>query len=144
MAGFSLEVNDAGVDIPRYVAPADVSTLANTVGGLADIGEGLLGIQAARNRAAQAAQPTQAQVNQAAYGALAEGLYSLNGVDDPAQVRARVGGLVASYETSGQQIGTEEANLILPTTGIDISVIDPMDAAANTIPMGGRNKRYHC
>ena len=133
MAGFSLEVNDAGVDIPRYVAPANVSPLANTVGGLAGIGEGLLGIQAARNRAAQAAQPTQGQVNQAAYGALAEGLYSLNGVDDPAQVRARVGGLVASYETSGQQIGTEEANLILRTTGIDISVIDPMDAASNTM-----------
>ena len=96
MAGFSLEVNDAGVDIPRYVAPSDAlpsSALASTVGGLASIGEGLLGIQAARNRAAQAAQPTQGQVNQAAYGALAEGLYSLNGVDDPAQVRARVGAL---------------------------------------------------
>ena len=136
MAGFSLEVNDAGVDIPRYVAPSNAlpsSALASTVGGLAGIGEGLLGIQAARNRAAQAAQPTQGQLNQAAYGALADGLYSLNGVDDPAQVRARVGGLVASYETSGYQIGTEEANLILRTTGIDISVIDPMDAAANTM-----------
>lgn len=143
MAGFSLEVNDAGVDIPRYVAPANVSPLANTVGGLAGIGEGLLGIQAARNRAAQAAQPTQGQVNQAAYGALAEGLYSLNGVDDPAQVRARVGGLVASYETSGQQIGTEEANLILRTTGIDISVIDPMDAASNTMMQAlGENPAY--
>ena len=143
MAGFSLEVNNAGVDIPRYVAPANVSPLANTVGGLAGIGEGLLGIQAARNRAAQAAQPTQGQVNQAAYGALAEGLYSLNGVDDPAQVRARVGGLVASYETSGYQIGTEEANLILRTTGIDISVIDPMDAAANTMMEAlGNNPAY--
>ena len=143
MAGFSLEVNDAGVDIPRYVSPANVSPLANTVGGLAGIGEGLLGIQAARNRATQAAQPTQGQVNQAAYGALAEGLYSLNGVDDPAQVRARVGALVASYETSGQQIGTEEANLILRTTGIDISVIDPMDAAANTMMEAlGENPAY--
>tara|TARA_B110000977_G_scaffold37746_1_gene50740 strand:+ start:9838 stop:12291 length:2454 start_codon:yes stop_codon:yes gene_type:complete len=133
MAGFSLEVNDVGVDIPRYVAPANVSPLANTVGGLASIGEGLLGLQAARDRAARAAQPTQGQVNQAAYGALAEGLYSLNGVDDPAQVRARVGELVAEYEMSGFQLGTEETDLILRTSGIAMDVIPPMDAAANTM-----------
>ena len=143
MAGFSLEVNDAGVDIPRYVAPADVSPLANTVGGLAGIGEGLLGIQAARNRAAQAAQPTQGQVNRAAYGALAEGLYDLNGVDDPAQVRARVGELVAQYEMSGFQLGPEETNLILRTSGIDMDVIPPMDAAANTMMQTlGENPQY--
>jgi len=143
MAGFSLEVNDAGVDIPRYVAPSTASPLANTVGGLAGIGKGLLGIQAARNRAAQAGQPTQGQVNRAAYGALAEGLYGLNGVDDPAQVRAKVGALVTSYETSGQQIGTEERDLILRTTGIDISVIDPMEAAANTMMKTlGENPEY--
>lgn len=143
MAGFSLEVNDAGVDIPRYVSPANVSPLANTVGGLAGIGEGLLGIQAARNRAAQAAQPTQGQVNQAAYGALAEGLYSLNGVDDPAQVRARVGELVAQYEMSGFQLGAEETDLILRTSGIDMDVIPPMDAAANTMMQAlGANPAY--
>jgi hypothetical protein len=143
MAGFSLEVNDAGVDIPRYVEPATTSPLATAITGLADIGESLLGVEAARNRAAQAAEPTQGQVNKAAYGALAEGLYNLNGIDDPAQVRAKVGSLVAAYEISGQQLGTEEVNLIRRSTGIDINVIPPMDAAANTMMKElGANPQY--
>jgi len=140
MAGFSLDVGDTGASSVQSVAPAATSASSVAAGGISSLARGLFGLDDARmaaDRAAQsaanAAKPTESQINRSAFGALTEGLQNLQGVEDPAAVNSAVGGLVASYESQGFKLGAEEQAAILRYTGVNVNIIDPIAAAQNEL-----------
>lgn len=150
MAGFSLDVGDLGASSAQFVSAPTSNTTSVAAQGITNIANGLFGLADARDRADAAAQaaeraakPTEAQTNRAAYGAFTSSLQELQGIEDPASINTKLGAIVAAYEGQGFSIGVEEQAAILRYTGTDINVIDPLDAARNTINETlGANPQY--
>lgn len=133
MAGFAIDLGDAGSQFEQGVSsPSSTATAAGAV-GLANLSKGLFGAMDSYAKAAGGSDVTEAELSRKAYGSFVTQLDDLRGVTDPTTLRSRVNSAVSAYESQGYQIGAAEVDAIKRRTGIDISasVVNPAIAAAD-------------
>ena len=130
MAGFAVDIGQAGEAYEQGVNMPSVASGAAAASGLAMIGKGLFGVLDSMDAAKRAAKPTQAEINRQGFSNLSKTLESTKGVS-PLQKRSIVNSAIADYNNQGFEIGEAEARMIKQRTGIDVDYInlDPNQAA---------------
>lgn len=130
MAGFAVDIGQAGEAYEQGVDMPSVASGAAAASGLAMIGKGLFGVLDSMDAAKRAAKPTQAEINRQGFSNLSKTLESTKGVS-PLQKRSIVNSAIADYNNQGFEIGEAEARMIKQRTGIDVDYInlDPNQAA---------------
>ena len=143
MANFDINIGDAGAQYPQSISVPQTSVTSNVASGLTAITNGLFGVADANRRIAAASAPTESQINRSAFGAFAQSVQDLRGIEDPVQLRSAVNTIVADYQANGFEFGEAEANLVLRDTGIDLNIQSPEVAATNTVLSKlGENPQY--
>jgi hypothetical protein len=133
MAGFAVDLGDAGTAYERGVTMPSATTAGAAAQGLQQISRGLFGVLDDVAAAQRRAQPTESQIDRQAYAGFVGMIDKARGVEDPAQVRSIVNSAVATYESQGFQIGDAEAEMVRRRTGIDLDYLtfDPQQEAQN-------------
>lgn len=133
MAGFAIDMGDAGSSFEQGVAVPSSTATAAGAQGLANLSKGLFGAMDSYAKATSGSDVTEAEMSRKAFGSFVTRLDDLRGVTDPTTLRSRVNSAVSSYESQGYQIGAAEADAIKRRTGIDISasIVNPAIAAAD-------------
>ena len=133
MAGFAIDLGDAGASFEQGVAVPSSTATAAGAQGLANLSKGLFGAMDSYAKATSGSDVTEAEMSRKAFGSFVTRLDDLRGVTDPTTLRSRVNSAVSSYESQGYQIGAAEADAIKRRTGIDISasIVNPAIAAAD-------------
>ena len=131
MAGFAVDIGDAGAEYAQGVSAPSATSASAAAQGLSTLGRGIFGTMDAYDRAVRAAKPTEASINRKGFATFISGLDELKGVTDPVAIRANVNSLVGQYEAQGFQIGQAEADAVRRRTGIDLTTMigDPAQAA---------------
>ena len=131
MAGFAVDIGDAGAEYAQGVSAPSATSASAAAQGLSTLGRGVFGTMDAYDRAVRAAKPTEASINRKGFATFISGLDELKGVTDPVAIRANVNSLVGQYEAQGFQIGQAEADAVRRRTGIDLTTMigDPAQAA---------------
>ena len=131
MAGFAVDIGDAGAEYAQGVSAPSATSASAAAQGLSTLGRGVFGTMDAYDRAVRAAKPTEASINRKGFASFISGLDELKGVTDPVAIRANVNSLVGQYEAQGFQIGQAEADAVRRRTGIDLTTMigDPAQAA---------------
>jgi hypothetical protein len=133
MAGFAVDLGDAGTAYERGVTMPSATTAGAAAQGLNQISRGLFGVLDDVAAAQRRAAPTESQIDRQAYAGFVGMIDKARGVEDPAQVRSIVNSAVATYESQGFQIGDAEAEMVRRRTGIDLDYLtfDPEQEAQN-------------
>jgi len=131
MAGFAVDIGDAGAEYAQGVSAPSATSASAAAQGLSTLGRGIFGTMDAYDRAVRAAKPTEASINRKGFATFISGLDELKGVTDPVAIRANVNSLVGQYEAQGFEIGQAEADAVRRRTGIDLTTMigDPAQAA---------------
>ena len=131
MAGFAVDIGDAGAEYAQGVSAPSATSASAAAQGLSTLGRGIFGTLDAYDRAVRAAKPTEASINRKGFATFISGLDELKGVTDPVAIRANVNSLVGQYEAQGFEIGQAEADAVRRRTGIDLTTMigDPAQAA---------------
>ena len=133
MAGFAVDLGDAGTAYERGVTMPSATTAGAAAQGLQQVSRGLFGVLDDVAAAQRRAAPTESQIDRQAYAGFVGMIDKARGVEDPAQVRSIVNSAVATYESQGFQIGDAEAEMVRRRTGIDLDYLtfDPQQEAQN-------------
>ena len=129
MPNFAVDIGDTGVAVERNIAAAP-SALGVVGQGLSNLASNMFSVYDAGVRAAKAGEPTQTELDRATMASFYDELESGRG-GSVAERNAAASGAIAILERSGLDIGENERQAVLRTLGIDISIIDPAQAAAN-------------
>ena len=129
MPNFAVDIGDTGVAVERNIAAAP-SALGVVGQGLSNLASNMFSVYDAGVRAAKAAEPTQTELDRATMASFYDELEAGRG-GSAAERNAAASGAIAILERSGLDIGENEKQAVLRTLGIDISIIDPAQAAAN-------------
>ncbi len=127
MAGFSVDVGDAGTSYAQGVAAPSSAYSSPTATGLEGLGK-LLSAFEPRKTAA----PTQADKDKTTNAALAASLHALKGTtDDPVKLKNAVEGVVAKHTAAGNNFGDEEKAAVEAMIGVpfEIATFDAQEQA---------------
>jgi len=130
MAGFAVDIGDAGAAFEQGVTMPSATSTGAAADGLAMLGKGIFG---ALDDYAIANKKTESSIKREAVGRLSQSLYNLKG-KTPLQKRTAVSSLVASYTNEGFDIDDNVAEMIKTATGVDVSYLnyDPAQEAINS------------
>ena len=129
MPNFAVDIGDTGVAVERNIAAAP-SALGVVGQGLSNLASNMFSVYDAGVRAAKAAEPTQTELDRATMASFYDALEGGRG-GSVAERNAAASTAIATLERAGLDIGPNEKDAVLRTLGIDISIIDPAQAAAN-------------
>ena len=127
MAGFSVDVGDAGTSYAQGVAAPSSAYSSPTATGLEGLGK-LLSAFEPRKTAA----PTQADKDKTTNAALAASLHALKGTtDDPVKLKNAVEGVVAKHTAAGNNFGDDEKAAVEAMIGVpfEIATFDAQEQA---------------
>ena len=127
MAGFSVDVGDAGTSYAQGVAAPSSAYSSPTATGLEGLGK-LLSAFEPRKTAA----PTQADKDKTTNAALAASLHALKGTtDDPTKLKNAVEGVVAKHTAAGNNFGDEEKAAVEAMIGVpfELATFDAQEQA---------------
>lgn len=127
MAGFSVDVGDAGTSYAQGVAAPSSAYSSPTATGLEGLGK-LLSAFEPRKTAA----PTQADKDKTTNAALAASLHALKGTtDDPVKLKNAVEGVVAKHTAAGNNFGDEEKAAVEAMIGVpfELATFDAQEQA---------------
>ena len=130
MPNFAVDIGDAGVAVERNIAAAP-SSLGVVGQGLSNLASNMFGVYDAGVRAAKAAEPTQTELDRSVMASFYDALEAGRG-GSTAERNAAASNGIAILQRSGLGLGQNETDAIRRTLGIDINIIDPMQAAANS------------
>ena len=129
MPNFAVDIGDTGVAVERNIAAAP-SSLGVVGQGLSNLASNMFSVYDAGVRAAKAGEPTQTELDRSVMASFYDQLEAGRG-GSAAERNAAASSAIAILERSGLDIGENERQAVLRTLGIDISIIDPAQAAAN-------------
>ena len=127
MAGFSVDVGDAGTSYAQGVAAPSSAYSSPTATGLEGLGK-LLSAFEPRKTAA----PTQADKDKTTNAALAASLHALKGTtDDPVKLKNAVEGVVAKHTAAGNNFGDDEKAAVEAMIGVpfELATFDAQEQA---------------
>jgi len=130
MPNFAVDIGDAGVAVERNIAAAP-SSLGVVGQGLSNLASNMFSVYDAGVRAAKAGEPTQTELDRSVMASFYDALEAGRG-GSAAERNAAASNGIAILQRSGLDIGQNEKDAVLRTLGIDISIIDPAQAAANS------------
>lgn len=133
MAGFAVDIGDAGTAFEQGVAAPSATATGAAANGLAMLGKGIFGALDDYAAAQKTTKPTEGSINREAFASLSEKVQGLKG-KTPLQLRASLNGIIADHNAQGYDIGEPESNMIKMMTGIDVSYLnfDPAQEAINS------------
>lgn len=129
MPNFAVDIGDTGVAVERNIAAAP-SSLGVVGQGLSNLASNMFSVYDAGVRAAKAGEPTQTELDRSVMASFYDQLEGGRG-GSAAERNAAASTAIATLERAGLDIGQNEKDAVLRTLGIDISIIDPSQAAAN-------------
>jgi protein-disulfide isomerase-like protein with CxxC motif len=129
MPNFAVDIGDTGVAVERNISAAP-SALGVVGQGLSNLASNMFSVYDAGVRAAKAGEPTQTELDRSVMASFYDALEVGRG-GSAAERNAAASNGIAILERSGLDIGQNEKDAVLRTLGIDISIIDPAQAAAN-------------
>ena len=127
MAGFSVDVGDAGTSYAQGVAAPSSAYSSPTATGLEGLGKLLSAFEPRK-----AAAPTQADKDKTTNAALAASLHALKGTtDDPVKLKNAVEGVVAKHTAAGNNFGDEEKAAVEAMIGVpfELATFDAQEQA---------------
>ena len=127
MAGFSVDVGDAGASYAQGVAAPKSAYSSPTAAGLKGLGNLLSAFEPRK-----VSGPTQADKDKTTNAALAASLHALKGTtDDPVKLKKAVEGVVANHTAAGNNFGDDEKAAVEAMTGVpyDVATFDAQDQA---------------
>jgi len=127
MAGFSVDVGDAGASYAQGVAAPSSAYSSPTATGLKGLGNLLSAFEPRK-----VSGPTQADKDKATNAALAASLHALKGTtDDPVKLKRAVEGIVANHTAAGNNFGDNEKAAVEAMTGVnyDVATFSAQDQA---------------
>lgn len=127
MAGFSVDVGDAGTSYAQGVAAPKSAYSSPTAAGLKGLGNLLSAFEPRK-----VSGPTQADKDKATNAALAASLHALKGTtDDPVKLKRAVEGIVANHTAAGNNFGDDEKAAVEAMTGVnyEVATFDAQDQA---------------
>lgn len=127
MAGFSVDVGDAGTSYAQGVAAPSSAYSSPTATGLEGLGKLLSAFEPRRNAA-----PTQADKDKTTNAALAASLHALKGTtDDPTKLKNAVEAVVAKHTAAGNNFGDEEKAAVEAMVGVpfELATFDAQEQA---------------
>ena len=127
MAGFSVDVGDAGTSYAQGVAAPSSAYSSPTATGLEGLGKLLSAFEPRKTSA-----PTQADKDKTTNAALAASLHALKGTtDDPTKLKNAVEGVVAKHTAAGNNFGDDEKAAVEAMIGVpfEIATFDAQEQA---------------
>tara|TARA_R110000765_G_scaffold269856_1_gene368745 strand:- start:1308 stop:3296 length:1989 start_codon:yes stop_codon:yes gene_type:complete len=127
MAGFSVDVGDAGTSYAQGVAAPSSAYSSPTATGLEGLGKLLSAFEPRKTSA-----PTQADKDKTTNAALAASLHALKGTtDDPVKLKNAVEGVVAKHTAAGNNFGDDEKAAVEAMIGVpfEIATFDAQEQA---------------
>ena len=127
MAGFSVDVGDAGTSYAQGVAAPSSAYSSPTATGLEGLGKLLSAFEPRKTSA-----PTQADKDKTTNAALAASLHALKGTtDDPTKLKNAVEGVVAKHTAAGNNFGDEEKAAVEAMIGVpfELATFDAQEQA---------------
>jgi len=132
MAGFAIDLGSAGSEYAQGVAAPSATETGAAAAGLTNLTNSLFGAVDDFQKIQARNAPTQAEVNNAAFGSFVNSAMELRGITDPAMLAAKANSLAIAYGQQGYDIGEPERDAVLRLTGYDLKsyTIDPVQVAA--------------
>ena len=132
MAGFAIDLGSAGSEFAQGVAAPSATETGAAAAGLTNLTNSLFGAVDDFQKIQARNAPTQAEVNNAAFGSFVNSAMELRGITDPAMLAAKANSLAIAYGQQGYDIGEPERDAVLRLTGYDLKsyTIDPVQVAA--------------
>ena len=132
MAGFAIDLGSAGSEFSQGVAAPSATETGAAAAGLNNLSNSLFGAVDTFQKIQARNAPTQAEVNNAAFGSFVNSAMELRGIKDPAMLAAKANSLAIAYGQQGYDIGEAERDAVLRITGFDLTAytIDPVQVAA--------------
>jgi hypothetical protein len=124
MAGFSVDVGDAGTSYAQGVAAPSSAYSSPAATGLEGLGKLLSAFEPRKT--------TQADKDKATNAALAESLHALKGTtDNPVKLKSAVEGVVAKHVAAGNNFGDDEKAAVEAMTGVpfELATFDAQEQA---------------
>jgi hypothetical protein len=144
MAGFAVDIGDAGAAYEQGVTAPSTTETAAAAQGLNMLGKGVFGLLDDYADATKKTAPTEASVNREAFATLSQSIQSTKGMS-PLQQRTAVNSALASHFAQGGEVGEAESKMIKMTTGIDVNYLNAnpqQDAINSTIEELQKNPAY--
>tara|TARA_R100001377_G_scaffold46_2_gene71 strand:- start:129 stop:2147 length:2019 start_codon:yes stop_codon:yes gene_type:complete len=132
MAGFAIDLGSAGSEFAQGVAAPSATETGAAAAGLTNLTNSLFGAVDDFQKIQARNAPTQAEVNNAAFGSFVNSAMELRGIKDPATLAAKANSLAIAYGQQGYDIGAAERDAVLRIAGYDLTAytIDPVQVAA--------------
>ena len=144
MAGFAVDIGDAGAAYEQGVTAPSTTETAAAAQGLNMLGKGVFGLLDGYAAATRQKAPTEASVNREAFAALSQSIQGTKGMS-PLQQRTAVNSALASHFAQGGEVGEAESKMIKMTTGIDVNYLNAnpqQDAINSTVEELQKNPAY--
>ena len=144
MAGFAVDIGDAGAAYEQGVTAPSTTETAAAAQGLNMLGKGVFGLLDGYAAATKTTAPTEASVNREAFAALSQSIQGTKGMS-PLQQRTAVNSALASHFAQGGEVGEAESKMIKMTTGIDVNYLNAnpqQDAINSTVEELQKNPAY--
>ena len=132
MAGFAIDLGSAGSEFAQGVTAPSATETGAAAAGMTNLTNSLFGAVDTFQKIQARNAPTQAEVNNAAFGSFVNSAMELRGIKDPAMLAVKANGLAIAYGQQGYDIGEAERDAVLRITGFDLTAytIDPVQVAA--------------
>jgi hypothetical protein len=144
MAGFAVDIGDAGAAFEQGVTAPSTTETAAAAQGLNMLGKGVFGLLDGYAAATKQKAPTEASVNREAFATLSQSIQGTKGMS-PLQQRTAVNSALASHFAQGGEVGEAESKMIKMTTGIDVNYLNAnpqQDAINSTVEELQKNPAY--
>lgn len=131
MAGFAIDLGEAGASYEQGVTMPSATELGATARGLETLGRGIFSVM---DDMAAAGKKTQTQIDREIYGNFSKDLQNLKG-QEGLMLRSSVNSLISKYSAMGFEIDESASSLIKMQTGIDVDYlnVNPQQEALNLV-----------
>lgn len=129
MAGYAIDLGEAGTSYAQGVTMPSATELDAATGAITTLGEGLFGVL---DDMQSANKKTEASIDREMYGNFSKDLQNLKG-EEGLKLRSSVNSLISKYTTMGFEIDENASRLIKMQTGIDVDYlnVNPQQEALN-------------
>jgi 1,2-phenylacetyl-CoA epoxidase PaaB subunit len=130
MAGYAMDLGDAGAQYAQGVTMPSATELGASAQAIEGIGRGLFSVM--DSMVSSGKQKTQASIDREMYGSFAKRLQELKG-QEGLTLRSSVNSLISEYSAQGFEIDANASKLIKMQTGIDVGYLNvkPQQEALN-------------
>ena len=131
MAGYAIDLGEAGTSYAQGVTMPSATELGATARGLDTLGRGLFSVM---DDMASARKKTESAIDREMYGNFSKDLQKLKG-EEGLTLRSSVNSLISRYSAMGFEIDESASKLVKMQTGIDVAYLNvkPQQEALNLV-----------